>query len=335
MTSASGKKQVKQLWSSLGLRQRPLDSDSPIFHGWTIRRINDGHMKHLSVYDFYVLGRVLEALSQWPQDAEKANLASQAHRAHEQLTQAVDADSVLLPASRDAARLIIQSLEMVFGENIGKWNYESYAFPDTGDNSEKIGVYAGLVGANIHRFETIFTADLPRMTVFAAESKGIYQTDKLIDSAEEHFLAAIRTRLPKQAKTDLHFAGKCLAFDTPTACAFHMWRALEIIFGAYYVSITGKTFKEARVRRNWGDYIKALVTAGADQKITGNLDHIREHYRNPIMHPNEDVTDDEAFNLFGIGTSAITQVMLAIETQPHADKALAGEASVEDFSEGW
>jgi hypothetical protein len=74
-----------------------------------------------------------------------------------------------------------------------------------------------------------------------------------------------------------------------------------------------------------------------DEDITGNLNHIRAAYRNPIMHPNENVTEDEAFSLFGIGMSAITQVMQAIETQPHADKALADKAPVERNSEdeGW
>ena len=122
---------------------------------------------------------------------------------------------------------------------------------------------------------------------------------------------------------DIILAGKCLAFDVSTASAFHMWRALEIVFGAYYVSITGRTFEDDSVPRNWGKYIDALKKAGANAEITGNLNHIRAAYRNPIMHPNVNVTEDEAFSLFGIGISAITQTMQAIETQPHAKKALA------------
>lgn len=100
-----------------------------------------------------------------------------------------------------------------------------------------------------------------------------------------------------------------------------MWRALEVVFGAYYLSITGKTFEEAKVRRNWGNYIEAMVTEKAEKKITDNLDHIRVEYRNPVVHPNVNVTPDEAFGLFGIGISAITQIMQAIKFQPYADKA--------------
>ena len=61
-----------------------------------------------------------------------------------------------------------------------------------------------------------------------------------------------------------------------------------------------------------GKYIDALKIVGVDNKITGNLDHIRDEYRNPVMHPNENVTADEAFSLLGIGFSAITQVLQAI-----------------------
>jgi hypothetical protein len=48
-----------------------------------------------------------------------------------------------------------------------------------------------------------------------------------------------------------------------------------------------------------------------------------------VMHPNENMTSDQAFSLLGIGYSAITQVMQAIETQPHAEKALGGMQLIE------
>ena len=96
-----------------------------------------------------------------------------------------------------------------------------------------MGFDASMIWSAISGFETIFRADLPRMTVFSAEQKGIYRTESLIDNADRHFPTAISKRLPAQAKTDIVLAGKCLAFDVHTASAFHMWRALEIIIGAY------------------------------------------------------------------------------------------------------
>ena len=75
------------------------------------------------------------------------------------------------------------------------------------------------------------------------------------------------------------------------------------------ISLTGNSFETDKIARNWGAYIKALNDAGADTKITGNLDHIRAEYRNPVMHPTVNVQPEEAFVLAGIGFSAITQVL--------------------------
>lgn len=277
-------------------------------------------MKQTSVYDFYVLGKALRPVEQWTPKTVEAHVAWEAQVAYEQLSLAVLPDSVLLPASKDAAKALLAQFERRFGQDI---EAPHFAFLYAPDSVEVLDFKATAVQSSLQTFETVFRADLPRMTVFSAEQKGIYRTESLIDHAEDHFPEAIRKRLPEQARLDIHFAGKCLGFDIPTASAFHTWRALEVVFSAYYVSITGRTFEDNKVTRNWGKYIEALDKVGADKRLTANLDHIRSGYRNPVMHPSENVPEEEAFSLFGIGIGAMTQLMQAIETQPHADKALA------------
>ena len=144
-----------------------------------------------------------------------------------------------------------------------------------------LGKKSDALVAAARNFETVFESDSPSMAVFWAQQKGIYRTEDLIDHAEMHLPDSVSNYLSSQAKLDLRAAGRCLAFNLPTATAFHMWRALEVTFGEYYVSLTGKSFENAKIARNWGAYIKALNEAGADAKITGNLDHIRAEYRNP------------------------------------------------------
>ena len=220
---------------------------------------------------------------------------------------------------------LIERLMTEFGDGIQDgipvfWN------PADEKSLNVLGASAARIVDEATAFETVFKNDSPGMSIFSTEGKGIYRMDGLIDHADEHLPESVRKSLPEQAKMDIVAAGRCLAFNIPTATAFHMWRALEVVFGAYYVSMTDKTFKEANVSRNWGKYIEALVHAGADRKITENLDYIRAEYRNPVMHPNVNVSAEEAFTLFGIGFSAVTQVMQAIASQPHADKALALKA---------
>jgi hypothetical protein len=285
-------------------------------HIWLVRSINEGTMKQIQLFDYYVLGKALEPLFEVTSATPQNDAGFSAMAACKLLKEVIRPESVFLPGTRRAARTLEQKLIAIFGDGIQDgipvfWDEESDPVLD--DKAEIVSE-AALV------FESVFKNDSPSMSIFSTEGKGIYRMDRLIDSADEHLPVAARKRLPKQARTDLVAAGRCLAFNIPTATAFHMWRALEVVFGAYYVSITGKTFEEAKVHRNWGEYIKALVEARADKKITDNLDHIRAEYRNPVMHPNENVSEDAAFNLFGIGFSAIAQVMEVIESQPFAEK---------------
>lgn len=277
-------------------------------------------MKQTSVYDFYALGQSLKMLARLPMETTEAGGIWTAHRAYEQLGQAAHTDSVLLPATREAARKLMATLESIFGKDVASPPPRQWNQPDT---TKELGQRIKQILFFVENFETVFRADLPRMTVFSAERKGIYHTEMLIDNTDQHFPETIHKSLPSQARTDILLAGKCLAFDVHTASAFHMWRALEVVIGAYYVSITGNTFDDDKVTRNWGKYIEALEKRGGDKGITGNLDHIRKTYRNPVMHPNVNVSRDEAFSLLGIGISAITQTMQEIQTQPHAKKALA------------
>ena len=60
---------------------------------------------------------------------------------------------------------------------------------------------------------------------------------------------------------------------------------------------------------NWGKYIEQLKESGVDEKITSMLDNIRTLYRNPIAHPENNLTDSEAIALFGLGIAAIQQMV--------------------------
>lgn len=161
-------------------------------------------------------------------------------------------------------------------------------------------------------FETVLANELPGLATYSVSPKGIFSTDDLIANAELHIPEKYRPALSEKAKADIQQAGKCLAFELPTASAFHIWRGVESIMDSYHDALTTKSFFDAGVTRNWGAYIKALEAAKAEKKITVFLDHIREEYRNPISHPNEMLELDEAFALFGPALSVIGQMLKEI-----------------------
>src|SRR5262245_61046831 len=93
-------------------------------------------------------------------------------------------------------------------------------------------------------------------------------------------------------------AGKCLAFEVPTAAAFHIFRAAESVMRLYYIAIFGTI--PAKKLRNWGAYLKNLKShGGADPKILHSLEQIKELYRNPTIHPETKYTLEEALSLVG------------------------------------
>jgi hypothetical protein len=83
----------------------------------------------------------------------------------------------------------------------------------------------------------------------------------------------------------------------------------------YYTKLSGKSL--AAKKRNWGAFIKVLDEHGADKKVTGFLTHIKDIYRNPIVHPEVWLSSDEALSLFTVCLSAITMLDNAIHPTPN------------------
>lgn len=163
----------------------------------------------------------------------------------------------------------------------------------------------------VQKFETILSAELSNSDTYWISPKGTHKTSVLLQAAHLELPASVLQDIP-EAATDFNEAGKCLLFDTATAAGFHLIRATEAVIRKYYEAITGKV--PAAKFRNWGAYIKRLNQAKADPKITGYLDHIRQHYRNPILHPEVNLTPEDAQVLFGVCVSAIVMMVSAMKT---------------------
>jgi hypothetical protein len=161
------------------------------------------------------------------------------------------------------------------------------------------------------RFETILGAELRTADTYFIEQKGAFSTPDLIERAEIVLPAAVRSELPSDAIRDLQQAGRALALDLPTAAGFHMLRAAESLVVRYYRAAVGKE----PAMRNWGHYVDALKKAKAPAKVVSTLDQIRELHRNPIVHPEDVLTEDEALVLFGIVQSAMISVVVELARQ--------------------
>lgn len=168
-------------------------------------------------------------------------------------------------------------------------------------------------------FQTILTAELQTLAAYQVTEKALFSTTRLIERAENILPQDILLEVPPETREDINQAGRCLAFDLPTAVGFHIWRAVEVVLKMYC-----REFNAKPKGKGWGSYIAALETTQANSSTVAVLDQIRELHRNPTMHPDIALSINEATGLFGIAPS----VIIAVVNDIRRHRATASPASV-------
>jgi len=155
-------------------------------------------------------------------------------------------------------------------------------------------------------FETVLRTELNNADTYFIDPKGTHKTSLLLTDASREIPENILKEAPQVAE-DFRQAGRCLLFDNSTAVGFHLMRAIESVIYAYMKKLTGKDMPIKS--RNWGAYIRVLKANDADKKVLGMIEHIKDTYRNPILHPEVELSSEEAQVLFGLAVSAIVVIV--------------------------
>jgi hypothetical protein len=140
-----------------------------------------------------------------------------------------------------------------------------------------------------------------------AESDGMFAyiiserripIERLLRGMGDLFAKDVFNQLPDLAKQDFSEAGRCLAFERPTAAAFHMLRGGESTLREYYC----KKLHRNRAQLMWGPMVQSMRAYPKRFPLTllNHLDHIRSGFRNPTAHPEKTYDMDEAQDLFSI-----------------------------------
>lgn len=275
-------------------------------------------MKRFNLHDMYEVGRALGQFHAIQGNDLVIFTAFNLWMARQAVTGLIAPGSVLLNSARRAAQPIVTAINAVLPET---WDKVLQIPNDEQINDGR----AFAIRQAITDFETVLRSEMPDVAAYVVAQKGIFRTDDLIANADMQIASSLVGLLPPQSLADVKAAGKCLAFELGTACAFHLWRAVEAVIGWYYQQVAGQTFDEAKVNRNWGAYIQALEKASADSKVTMLLKHIKDEFRNPQTHPEESVKVEEAQRLFSVAMSAIEQ-MLASGYELVTSRAFQGGA---------
>ena len=188
--------------------------------------------------------------------------------------------------------------------------------------TEKQGSFSGgFLNLLLGQFETSLEDDLTRLPTYIIERTGAYSTDQLISSAENVFPKDLRDSfIPPQAVLDFRSAGSCLAYDLPTACGFHVYRATDAMLRKYCVHFNATP---KGTGRDWGRYVAALrdALAGPNTKKPNPrtvelLDSIRAMDRNPLVHPEQNLDNDGALLAFDLCKNAVSLMANDIKASP-------------------
>jgi hypothetical protein len=137
-----------------------------------------------------------------------------------------------------------------------------------------------------------------------------FPADKLIDEIDTLFPDGVFDELSQMTQFDVAEAGKCIAFERPTAAAFHLMRGVEGELRDFY----RRTVKQKRVKPLlWAPMIDHLGKRSKPppKPLLDHLDHIRHNFRNPTQHPDASYDNDEAQDLFSLCVDALTRIQRA------------------------
>ncbi|PYI93955.1 MAG: hypothetical protein DME97_03530 [Verrucomicrobia bacterium] len=165
---------------------------------------------------------------------------------------------------------------------------------------------------------------LELMVVAEASTKRLYLLDQsrfnlegLLSNPSIMFSSGTFSRLPHIAKQDVASAFQCLAFDQPTASAFHILRACEAVLKAYYFTAVKRVRLETPM---WGNMLEALrKKRKPDDKLLERLKYVKDSFRNPTSHPESVYTLTETQDLIGICIDVINRMAVGLPDAPEAD----------------
>ena len=130
---------------------------------------------------------------------------------------------------------------------------------------------------------------------------------RLIDQPESLFGPHVYERLPAIARYDIGEAGRAIAFELPTAAAFHLMRATEAVLRIFYSSVV----RTRRTARTWGEILTDIRRRRIGKQyvaLLNHLDHIRYSFRNPTQHPDAQYDIHEVQDLWNIAVDVINRM---------------------------
>lgn len=157
------------------------------------------------------------------------------------------------------------------------------------------------------KLDATLDAELQLKSAYVVTSKR-FPLEYLLITPSALFATNVFNKLPELSKYDFSEACKCVAFNLPTAAAFHLMRGTEGVLRFYYSSI----IKRNKLKRlMWGDIVNDLRKRRnpPSKTLLDSLDNIRVNFRNPTQHPEAKYDLDEVQDLLSLSIEVTNRLI--------------------------
>jgi len=154
--------------------------------------------------------------------------------------------------------------------------------------------------------ETMLAEGWGKVSFIASDKR--YTVKKLLDDVGSLMGHQVFEGLPDIAQYDFKEGGQAIAFDLPTAGAFHILRGTEAVLRDFY----SRVVKRERIKepRMWAAMVSHLRSRrnAPPALLLDNLDSLRSNFRNPTQHPDKTYDIDEVQDLLAISIDSVNRM---------------------------
>lgn len=282
-------------------------------------------MRLIDLTFFVELGAAFKDLEVLPDSPTLWSIYFPALRLRSSIGSIILGPNLKLSASLHSANQLVSEINSLenthFRDRDGKWlSPESEARDDWIVHS---------ITSKAKELRTVLLAELRTVSSFSVDQTGIFNVGQLVNSAHQAMSESSQVRVGTDVRAEIDAAGKCLAFNLPTACGFHAMRAIERIMKMYSAMFFDKS--ELKKFSNWSHHINALEKLHSQEQLSrpsseaiALLKQVRDIYRNPLMHPERTLTSEEAATLFHSALAAMSRIAAElVQVEPEIPHLIA------------
>jgi hypothetical protein len=154
-------------------------------------------------------------------------------------------------------------------------------------------------------FQSAYITELRNAAIYYVEPHSGFDIEQLIDNGICLFPKSLISKVP-DAERDVRDGAKALAYRLWTASGYHFHRANEAVLRAYFDHVAAGVVQR-QPKATMGKLVEKMKEKNLGKRaIWSALFNIIEFHRNPLIHPEDHIDDeDEAVSLYTAIRSAM------------------------------